>query len=321
MRIELEKPNGRVTYKDYPTKEQFVDRFSEVKRNWETNTSTRGLIPNSNTLDVGIFHANFLEALEIAWGHHYGVAITPDIIWHTLLSEVVGIVAEDPKKYENLFTETPGEKQLVKILSLNEIMPLEDLMSALKDRVPTNTDIFLPDFTTSNEISRLSRYATFANLVSPYYSYMVLACGIPHIDVLGSQQDYNVVRRNWNEFAKIITGHSDYFFKVSSTIERLIGEIENPNFWMEIFKVERCGSGSEIELYGWWTDLYRNQPSLRKLCNWSTHMSKVLYTQAETKKDFELYHGVLYSTLSNDGEFQTMKPDFGSLLYQRNKKL
>lgn len=273
---------------------------------------------NNSFGDSSHFHSNYMGYLETAWANHYGVVMTPDILWHTLLSELVLVVGEDPKRFATLFTNKPDEKQHISIgYDDPTIMPLDRLADEIKKLVPTDSELFLPEFSTSSKSARFARYAAFADLVSPYYSYSIYCCGIPYVDVRGTPEDYVKIVDNWKKIDALIDVHNEYFANVSSLLERLLNNLESPEFWKDMFYLKRCGSGSQNEVFGWFTSFYRNAPAkIRLSVNFSTHLSKVCYENLSTKRNYEMYSGVVQSKLHDD----LLEPDFGFMVYERLKE-
>ncbi len=315
MKVEiakLEEPR----YRENPTaKSVLIEKYSGITNNYRTNQRTQELFHVLDDAEGDCFHANYMEYLEAAWGNHYGVVMSPDIMWHTLLSEAVQIVAQNQEKYASLFTTTPGEKQTVIIVTGElVVMPLNVLTDSVKKLVPTNSDLFMPEFTTTTDRARFARYAAFLDLVSPYYSYMMLACGIPYVDVRGTLDDWKTVAANWKEIGKLLSGHEDFFNETNQLLDRLIENIDNPKFWLDMFYLEKCGSGSQTEVFGWFSRLFRVQPKhVRYVSNFATHLAKVCYKQINTNMNYEMYHGILSSKLTGD----LLEPEFSSMIYHR----
>lgn len=314
MKITINSTLSRPRQNRPQSKQDLINKYSRIKVNYRENVKTQELLHVENDLNGTHFHQNYMEYLEIAWGYHYGVQITPDIIWHTLLSEIVQIVSEDPKKHAHLFTETPDKKQTIIIVSSDlVVMPLNDLVRAIKQLLPTNCDMFMPEFSTTTDRARMARYASFADLVSPYYDYYMLLCGIPYVDVQGTEDDWKKVLNSWQEISRIISGHEKYFQKTISLLEELVGSLKKAEFWKEMFSVQKCGSGHQTYVSGWFAELFQQQPETRYACNFSSHLAKVCYKQLNTKKEYEMYHGLLHSQLEDD----FLVPDFGSIVYNK----
>jgi len=299
-------------------KSVLIQRYSGISKSYSNRLKTQELFHVMDNMQGDHYHANYMEYLEEAWANHYGVVMTPDIMWHTLLSEVVQIVAENPKAYAHLFTETPDQKQTI-IIRTPElvVMPLDVLIYSIKKLVPTNTDVFMPEFTTTTDSARFARYASFADLVSPYYNYMMLACGIPYVDVRGTKEDWQKVATCWKAIGGLLPGHEKFFASVQKTLDAIPNKMNDPKFWLQMFRLEKCGSGSQTEAFGWFTDLFRIQPKhVRYVENFASHLAKVCYKQLNTNKNYEMYHGITVSRLVGD----CLEPDFAAMIYERPEK-
>lgn len=264
---------------------------------------------------TSFFHKNYLEYLEYCYGYHLGAVITPDIIWYSILCEIAEIVKESPETYRSLFTDSDDKKEITVFTDDETKIPLDKVISQLRLLVPTNTDAFLPNFSTSNDRTTFAFNAAFCDAVSPFYSYSTFCCGIPTIDIRGDVADYKKLESCWNELAPLFEQQSMYVGRVAETLNKLSNNLYNPKFWNKIFASERCGSGSETEVFGWWTSLYRKQPeSVRKSCNFSSHISIIDYKNISSGNKYQMKVGLLSSVLQ-DG---TLEPDFNQIIYREN---
>jgi hypothetical protein len=237
-------------------------------------------------------------------------------MWYTLLSELTLIVAEQPEKYRALFSTKPDVQSIV-VFSLDPSeLPLDQVMEELRGAIPEQfSEWFLPSFSTTTERSRFAYYAAFADAVSPYYSYHTYICGLSSVRIDGTTEDWERLLDCWKTITKKLDTEnlSPYFDKVTSIIENVLDG--DPKFLKKIFWLENCGSGSDTEVYGWFTDLMRLQPEhLRKSCNFSTHIARVRYEHLNTRQKFILKAGLFYSVVSDDG--RELRPDFGKLVYE-----
>lgn len=314
---KLDKPKYRSTPR---TKSQLIAGHANDEIKYRLKQKIKRLLPVRDNLEAADYHhSNYMEYLETAWANHYGVVFTPDIMWYTLIGELVQIVADEPKKYAELFTTTPDQKQDIIIRSGDlEVMPINDLMEAIKRVVPTKTEVFLPEFSTTTERSRQAVYASFADIVSPYYNYSMFCCGIPYVDVRGTQDDWQKIVDNWEAVAKLVPGHDDFFANSLNTLKEIVNQFDGPDpeFWKKMFYLKECGSGSQTELFGWFTEFFRKQPRPRFSENFSTHIAKVCYKQLNTNLEYEMYQGLFTSKLNGD----LLEPEFGYIVYNRPEK-
>lgn len=259
-----------------------------------------------------LYHKNYLEYLKKAWSCHYGIVISPDIVWYTLLCEVAEIVKATPDNYGSLFTTMPGNKQTILVKSEGtEVLPLKPIFEELKVRCPTDINLFCPEFSTSNERSRLATIAAFADVVSPYYNYFMYSCGISSVTVLGTEEDWQKVVDNWIKLKDLFTQEPKYFNTVGVIVDSIKRNLIN---WNNIFTGNPCGSGSQIEITGWWSKLYYKQPSFRIMDNFSTNLAKVEYKDLSQQKDYVMYNGLISSNLDSANILQ---PEFGHIIYEK----
>lgn len=298
------------------TKENFKDKLSDKKVDYANRLITQSLVPVEEDLVGDHYHTNYLDYLSKAWANHYGVVVTPDLLWYSLLCEATGIVASDPNRYRSLFTETEEKQQITVQTGSPTILPLDLIISHLKKLVPSDATNFLPEFTTTTDRARSAFYAAFADMVSPYYNYAMFCCDIPFVDVRGTKEDYQKLANSWKKVGEILGTHKEYFQNTVGILNSIVDNLENPEFWKDMFSMERCGSGSQYVISGWFSDLFVEQPSFRQVCNFSTHISRVNYKNLSTDIEYQMVQGIFSSKLTEE-EF--LEPDFGMIVYEKHK--
>jgi hypothetical protein len=245
------------------------------------------------------YHLNYMGYLYKCWDDHLGVTITPDILWYTLLCEVAEMVNVTPDKFHNLFTTSDKVEEIIVPSGDIVIMPLDILSKALKNKVPTDTEVFFPEFSTRTPRSWHAFQAAFCDMCSPFYIYSMYLCNIPKVDVRGTLDDWKFLSDKWNGLAKII-GVNIWTEKVSAILNMLVEKFQNKDFWKNIFSIEHCGSGGQIEVYGWFADFFREQPRVKYVENYSPHVSVVKYKQSNFNKKYEMYVGMFGSKMQNE---------------------
>lgn len=309
------------TQKSVPldAREVFLNRLQDKqsRHDWKrkTQTNTQSLFHLDDNLPAAdAYHMNYLEYLEKCWANHCGIVFTPDILWYTLMGELVQIVQKDVEKYRHLFTESQ-EKQEIIVTTLGYIMPLSDLIESLQSYVPSDIDLFLPEFTTSNLRSKHAINAIFCDMVAPYYDYCIQLCGFPEIDVRGRLDDYQRVLDSWLKIKKLFASHDDYFTRVKDCLTSICENLNNSDYWKTMFSIERCGSGSDKVVDGWFTSLFKERPNLAKIANFSPHVAKVPYKKIDANpiQEFIMKDGLFYSHLK-DG---FLEPRFSSVVHEK----
>jgi hypothetical protein len=150
-----------------PVRNPYVETGSAYAKRMVEREENRDLLDHS--LEGDFFHNSYLKYLDLAWLSHFGVVLTPDIFWYTLLCELTAIVRGDVETYQAFFSRSK-EKVMIGVHTDDGRLPLASLMRELRTLVPNNlSDHFLPEFSTTDEPAREARFAAFADVVSPYY--------------------------------------------------------------------------------------------------------------------------------------------------------
>lgn len=279
--------------------------------NYDTKT-TQTLFYVEDNIEGEYSHKNYIEYLLGAWDSHWGIVVSPDIIWYTLQCELTSIVATHIDTYRSLFT-TSEEKQDIEVASDSmTVMPLSTLMTLLAKKVPSDIKAFLPEFSTSTKRSILARYAAFADMVSPYYNYMMYCCGFPAIDVRGDISDWQRMRTAWKEVGKLLTKHQNYIDRVDSILEKICLSLNDADHWRGMFSLDQCGSGHQYYVRGWLTKLFEQTPDTGFPENYPSHVSVVKYLHLNTNKNYQMKQGLIAS--KKNGGF--LEPDFAHIIYE-----
>ncbi len=266
--------------------------------------------------DLNAHHTNYMEYLLRCWSSHYGVVLTPDIFWFTILNEVAIIIREAPDKYRALFTDKPDKTEILVPGTDPAVLNIEDIITALKGLVPSNVEAFLPDFTTSTATSKLAMNAAFCDAVSPFYSYSMYLCGITRVDIRGEKADWQKVAESvayvGGLLSDITASLAPYFKRVTKILDRIYNPTKE--FMSAMIDFPTCGSGSQIEATGWFTELFVKQPRPAYPGNYSTHIATVNYkVKWEPNSDFALRTGVFSSAIDGNG---FLVPSFNRIVHR-----
>jgi len=266
-------------------------------------------------------HKNYLSYLQMCWDSHYGVSLKPDNIWHLILNEIAELVNKDPETYRDLFTNSNNKKEIIVTTGDPQLIPLESLISELKNLVPMDIETFLPTFSTTTLASRMAFNAAFCEAASPFYNYSMMLCGISRVKIYGNKGDWNKIVTNVEKISKIFTDKNaelkSYFNRVVSVVESIVNNLSedgDSSFWKNIFELERCGSGGQKNVKGWFKDLYiNNKPTY--VGNYSTTVSNVPYKLIGSEQIFELCYGLFSSNIEGD----YLEPEFGYIINEIKK--
>jgi hypothetical protein len=303
------KINKEELHERYDSAEFFLERHFDFNK-------ARLLVTN---IDGDLYHRNYLSYLEHCWDKHYGIIISPDIIWHIFLNELATHIKEVPEQYRKLFS-TSDEKITIIVPYTGDVLDLNAVVNRLRELVPTNADLFLPEFTTTNAGSSFAFMAAFADAVSPYYNYMMYMCGISKIKITGTQQDWDIMLAHVNALKDYFPIILDYFERICSFVSTIMKQFTEPDTetMKNFFRLKGCGSGGQVKVEGWITNLYvDNKPKVAYPENFSSSISIVKYELIETKQKFELRCGLFSSFVSEDNY---LIPNFGYVVHELETK-
>lgn len=285
---------------------------TDPEKPWRTKWVTRDILSSAVPDEAAAYHKGYFGYLELAYNAHRGIVIGPTHVWYTVLAELAGHVKANAEHYRALFTDSPGKKDIVVHGDAEVDVDPRAFVDQLRALVPVGADLFLPTFTTADEAYDIAASAAFCDAVSPYYNYMMMCCGIPRVRVEGTVEDWGNLLAHLDAVAGRLDLAKAWFALVRSHVAKIraaaAGEVDVA-FWKDIYHTERCGSGSQVEVSGWFTAFAMDPPSVTFPENFPTHTSKVEVTQVETGRKYLFTAGLFHSDVSGD----FLVPRFGHL--------
>jgi hypothetical protein len=101
--------------------------------------------------------------------------------------------------------------------------------------------------------------------------------------------------------------------RVESRLGEVCKSIGQADFWKKMFILDKCGSGHQYEVSGWFNELFLQEPDLKFPENYPSHISLVKYKQLDTQKNYEMKQGLM-SCARQD---RMLIPDFGHIIYEK----
>jgi hypothetical protein len=243
--------------------------------------------------EAEVFHRNYLHYLAMCWKSHYGVIISPTILWNMILNNMAFEVNKRPEAFRKYFTASDKKIEIVVEQDGNQI-DVNLLIQGVAGLIPANIlPHCFPDLTTDTEKSRIANYTAFLDMVSPYYNYGMFCCGIPKVKILGTYEDWKSLAENSEIIGKIIPEFENYLLGVRLIIYRILNDSCD---FSQIFRLERCGSGSQVEVEGWIRDFYIELPRVGYLENFIPCIAKIDYHNYNDGLDYRMYSGLFKST-------------------------
>lgn len=210
--------------------------------------------------------SKLIGAIHNCYDRHLPLALSPEVIWYTILHEIAIHSKKFPTECAHLFTMKPDEVQIVRVRddSLRYDAPsnwggaIQLFDDALRELVPEGSmETFLPKFSTSTKETDISMLVAFMDAASPYYAYRVSTlCGIPRIRLNGTPDDWMTLVRNTTILSERVPGLDSWFAELIPVLQKIHAAAEGErdlDFWQSIYKVSGGSGGPYVS--GWITTL------------------------------------------------------------------
>lgn len=252
-----------------------------------------------------------LNTISTAYDRHYDIIINPHDLWYIVLTQIADEVCKNPKKYKGLFTSADNKQKIIVVQDDPTNIDVIALVDQLKSYIPGGQDkveLFLPELTTLTPSSRLAMAAAFCTTVREYFDYGIFCCGLPAIQLKGSKYDWHLLSGNCLDLCDVFQDSKilvDYlirahilFKNIASTYAKI-----NIDFWKNIYRQNNVGSGDDLIINGWITELYLNNDG-GVLKNFHDCMSSFQYENISTKQKFVMVHGAFNANMINDSTIE-----------------
>jgi hypothetical protein len=238
--------------------------IKKLKEEIKTGISKTKNYPQENLKypmpEYDFYTSGYLDYLMFCWENDLGIEIAPCYIWNIILWKICGIVNENPEQFRHIFTKN-SEKETIAYVA-NEFNPIQ-FLEFLKPKIPTDTDVWFPNFEFQPENYHSSISGLFAEMVQKYYGCLILGCGCPKIRLIGNKDEWQKII---DCLDKMPINHS-YIAKAKSLVTEFSNNLENPEYWKKFFYGVRCGSGSQVEYKGFVIQLAEARDTVDKVPN------------------------------------------------------
>jgi hypothetical protein len=213
----------------------------------------------SNVVETNIAMNSFVNAVHLAFSHHYPLVLSPDMIWLCItqgLSFHINANAEQLRKH---FVSHEGKKELhvrrddfVKGSQnpWEEVFP--EFTDQIKEHIGSEThDLIMPRFSTTGPVEKAVCEIVLMESMKSYFKYQFHSlCGIPEITLEGTTADWQLIRKNAENLTQYDLGWwiphllpvLDQFIAASS------GKV-NKKFWSSLYKIAHASGGDRVT--GW----------------------------------------------------------------------
>lgn len=271
-------------------------------------------------------HLGYIGLLSFAYSCHEAVRVTPHDLWFIFLGEIAKIVNKNSDACRSLFTSSADKIEIVvQTDDVEQIDPLV-IIEKLQQLVPTDTLLFVPTLSTTDQDVIVAMAAMFADAVQSYYSYSTFLCGFPMIEVTGTINDWQKITTNAQSIGDLLRSvklekEAKFCERVSLLFSKILDQVRTGKFDVDfmkgLFTAKNIGSGGELKINGWITDLFLNKPSLPKIENFLSSYAVLPYKNIETGRHFKAVHGAFEQHRSKDN---VLYSGYGHHIYEVSPK-
>lgn len=293
---------------------EFADKFVYKTRDIaesDTNARWHGT-PNAQVVrgvgDHELTQSGFANVVAEAYSNHLGLVLHPHDIWYVALSNIAAIVGERPANYKGLYAVGEDKQMLLVDQDHATDINVEALTAKLAAAMPTDIKMFLPELSTATPEAKIAMASAVLDAAKNFYDYGMFCCGIPFIDLRGTVDDWNSLIACINsintEIAKLEKPQlaqklSKYLRDVNSVIVQIAEAYTSDQsvFFRDIFTKENVGSGGDLKITGWITELYHNVKNGDLIRSFHDTVSSFTYENVSTKEHFIQFHGAFGSNV------------------------
>ena len=251
--IILNKQEGSITFivdRDLPEPEEHVESVltpMEIAKSalWEWGKPT---VYATSKCDEGLYDIGadtFYQTLLTAYAEHRPVVISPDMIWCLICQGFSHHINLDPEKYRDRMVFHQGKETLeVRRVEPKEFTPeqWEDIIREFAQMVDEKTkgsvaSAIVTDFSTTTPVEAISSRITLLDTVKSYFEFVVIQmiCGIPHITLKGTPQDWQKIADNIQEFRQFdLDWWIDSLSPILEEFVKAANGYPDPTFWKSI---------------------------------------------------------------------------------------
>lgn len=202
-----------------------------------------------------------IGALDAAFGAHYPLTLSPDIIWLTICQGFAHHVNMHAETLRQRLVKHEGKIQLV--VERDDFVKgspenpwagvFAEFSKAIRVHIGDTHDLIVADFSTTGPVERAASEVVLMDTMQAFFSYEVQTlCGIPAINLEGTADDWRKIAQRVSEFRRF---NLDWWIDaLHPVLDEFVAASEgkvNRRFWDSIYKWHGPqGSGSPY-VSGW----------------------------------------------------------------------
>lgn len=194
-----------------------------------------------------------LNLIYMCYNYHRPVYIDPKSMWASIMYQVYLLINYNAESFRNNFVDFSGKKNIE--ATGNDICNIIETLAIKAKQIikdPEFYDWVHTKFSTSLPEDQTTFSIIFLGIFNKYFDYMASLCGIPEINILGTLDDWLLIKLNliklksFHQYVKhlnILKWYNDLDNLIDHFIDVKQG-IVNKQYWSEFIKTTDMGSGS-----------------------------------------------------------------------------
>lgn len=249
-----------LSYRDAVIARTVTERDLKEKKPDEFPRKIEALAASQGRLVETSFHP-FMEAIHTAYAQHYGVTISPDMIWLLITQGFALHVNQNAEELRDRFVDFDGKKKLhLQRNNFTKGSELNDWPGAFAEfsqQIEANTgpellDLVTGNFSTTTPVETTAFQVTLMDAMKSYFAYSITTlCGIPEITLEGTPADWRLIEEKTRKLATYdLAWWTDDLLPILAQFTAAAEGNPDPDFWQSIYKWNGLGSGTPY-ITGW----------------------------------------------------------------------
>lgn len=200
-----------------------------------------------------------IEAVHTAFDNHHPLALSPDDIWLCIaqaFAKHVELNAEALRAqlvgHDDKLTLTVIRDGFVKGSPDNDWQGcFAEWSGAIAEHIGKKRDLIVSAFSTTGPIELAASEIVLMDAMKSYFNYLLVTrCGIPEIELLGTVEDWQSIRRRAEVFAEF--GLADWVTALVPVLDQLVAAAAgkpDTAFWQSLYKRNDHSGGPYVT--GW----------------------------------------------------------------------
>jgi len=271
---------------------RYEKKPGDPPRKIEALAASKGLMVQAS------FHP-FMQAMHTAYEQHYGMTISPDMIWLLITQGFALHVNQNAETLRDQFVGFDGKKRLLlqrdRFTKGSELNDWPGVFAEFSQKIEANTgpellDLVTGKFSTTSPVETAAFQVTLMDAMKSYFEYSVVTlCGIPDITLEGTPADWRLIEEKTKKLAAYdLAWWTDDLLPILAQFTAAAEGNPDQDFWQSIYKWNNIGSGTPY-ITGWvlnffpYVELPNSYQKLepQKIQDWQENVLEVRSTTAD----------------------------------------